>query len=133
VKIRLGTKDADDVLSLLQEKGAVRGIRKLMGSPSGCDVIVDAVQPTQTDVQRGLYWASLDDWAKSSWAKETGVTKGYLHEVCLAKTWGFDLIEVFGLPSFKPHERSAGQDILPYSELIHTMKELIIESGADLE
>ena len=133
MKIRLGTRDADDILLHLQEKGAVRGVRKLMGSPPGCDVTVEAVQPKQTDDQRGLYWASLTDWAESEWAKEAGVTKGYLHEVCLAKTFGFDLIEIFGLPSFKPHERSAGQDILPYSTLIHTMKELIIESGADLE
>lgn len=133
MKIRLGTRDADDILLLLQEKGVVRGIRKLMGSPSGCDVTVEAVKPNQTDDQRGLYHASLTDWSKSEWAKEAGVTKGYLHEVCLAKTFGFDLIEVFGLPSFKPLERSAGQDILPYSDLIHTMKDLIIESGADLE
>lgn len=76
MKIRLGTLDANDILLHLQEKGAVRGIRKLIGSPSGCEVTVEAVKPTQTDPQRGLYWASLDDWVESEWAKEAGVTRG---------------------------------------------------------
>lgn len=120
VKIRLGTRDANDILLHLQGKTANKAeLAKYANSPSGVDFIVKKVKPERTRQQEKYYRKWCGEFAKAS-----GLSPDKMHEVILIECFGSErLLTKFG-EYLIARKRSGDTNVTTYGILIETLVRL---------
>jgi len=117
VKIRLGTRDADDILRQFAIVGVVSD--KLLGffnSPLGLDLTVEKVTPDRTRKQEKYY----RKWC-GEFAKHIGTSPDKMHDIILKECFGTDYIRVGKKEYAVAAKRSGDTNRESYSELIETL------------
>jgi len=130
MKIRLGTRDADDILARFWQKGVDRDeLCKYTNSPSGVDFIVKKVKPKHTESQRGYYWQSLKWWGEQM-GYSARESEYWIHNAVCCEAFGIKGTKRFyGIQIEIPNQTSAKANREDYSKLIDTMLRLASEDG----
>ena len=117
MKIRLGTRDADDILRQFVLNRAVPDrVLSLFNSPLGIDITFEKVKPERTRKQEKYY----RKWCET-FAKDVGVSPDSMHEIILKECYGTIIFNTKNGFHKIPAKRSADTTRETYSELIETL------------
>jgi len=131
MKIRLGTRDADDILRHLEEKAGNWVAKHLpLNSPLGVDFVVKKVKPEHTDFQRGYYWKGINLWGDHVGYSAKESEQWIHYDIVCCETFGvLKTIRHRGQIRQIPKMTSAKLTREDYSKLIDTMLRLAAEDG----